>query len=33
MNLYIDFDGVIMNSIDVSYKKIKEKYGMNATQE
>lgn len=33
MKLYIDFDGVIMNTIEVSYKKIKEKYGKNATVE
>ena len=32
MKLYIDFDGVILNTIDVSYKKIKELYGDNPTQ-
>ena len=31
MNLYIDFDGVILNTIELSYKEIKEKYGPNAT--
>ena len=33
IKLYIDFDGVILNTIDVSYKKIKEIYGENATTE
>ena len=33
MKLYIDFDGVILNTIEVSYKRIKEKYGQNATME
>ena len=33
MKLYIDFDGVILNTIEVSYKKIKEQYGENATAE
>lgn len=33
MKLYIDFDGVILNTIEVSYKQIKEKYGDNATTE
>ena len=28
MNLYIDFDGVIMNTIDVTYEELKEK-GLN----
>lgn len=33
LDLYIDFDGVILNTIEISYKMIKEKYGRKATQE
>ena len=33
MKLYIDFDGVILNTIEVSYQRIKEKYGPGATAE
>ena len=33
MKLYIDFDGVILNTIEVSYKQIREKYGSNPTME
>ena len=33
LDLYIDFDGVILNTIDISYKRIKEKYGESATEE
>lgn len=33
MKLYIDFDGVILDTIDVSYKRIKELYGDNPTKE
>ena len=33
MNLYIDFDGVILNTIEVSYKRIREQYGENPTPE
>ena len=33
MKLYIDFDGVILNTIEVSYKRIREQYGENPTHE
>jgi len=33
INLYVDFDGVILNSIDISYRKIKEEYGNDASSE
>ena len=33
INLYVDFDGVILNSIDISYRKIKEAYGNDASTE
>ncbi len=33
MNLYIDFDGVILNSIEVSYQMMREKYGKKITSD
>lgn len=33
IKLYVDFDGVILNSIDVSYRMIKEQFGENPIQE
>ena len=31
IRLYVDFDGVILNTIEVSYQRIKEKYGDKTT--
>ena len=33
IDLYVDFDGVILNSIEVSYQLIRKKYGRKATSE
>lgn len=33
MKIYIDFDGVILNTIEVSYKRIREQFGENASIE
>lgn len=33
INLYVDFDGVILNSIDISYKRIHDRYGEFVTTE
>ena len=31
IKLFVDFDGVILNTIDISYQEIKKKFGLNAT--